>query len=188
MRWAGLVVVKNQIRNTWVQGWSWPVSRQLYPEAQFCKVIGEEKHRARNLCFVNTSKILEILASILALFAKLHYWETRLVKNYYNNSHQTEISPQQEDRPSCPVHSVLSILYLIFHPVEEKDQEEELRDGDGDIGFIPPEGFHFRLAFFFFFFFLFKLGLNSLKTKLRHYLKSVWKVEELNDDRLKWES
>lgn len=56
--------------------------------------------------------------------------------------------------------------------MEEKDQEEELRDGDGDIGFIPPEGFHFRLAFFFFFF-LFKLGLNSLKTKLRHYLKSV---------------
>lgn len=69
--------------------------------------------------------------------------------------------------------------------MEEKDQEEELIDYDADIDFISLEGFHFRLAFFFSFL---NSGLNSLKTKLRHYLKSVWKVEELKDDRLKLES
>lgn len=69
--------------------------------------------------------------------------------------------------------------------MEEKDQEEESIDYDGDIGFISLEGFHFRLAFFFSFL---NSGLNSMKTKLRHYLKSVWKVEELKDDRLKLES
>lgn len=45
------VVVKKQIRNMWVQGWSWPVSRQLYPEGQFCEVIGEEEVQSQKPMF-----------------------------------------------------------------------------------------------------------------------------------------